>query len=187
MRELYIPGVSALLNGIEASVRVTMTQIAEDYEGKLVLSRYQVLSNTLLRKARDAGLPVQDLAFPGEHNFNDALERSEMNVEVVQLRHDVCHGNILGFIQRMEFEEMEILTPECIRETAAILLAISYEWARPPEQSRDAFPRHRAAPTGSLPRSWRRSSPRDTPAAKRAQMAKRKIKEVESTPISATC
>jgi len=73
MRELYIPGVSALLNGIESSVRVTMTQIAEDYEGRLVLSKYQVLSNTLLRKARDAGLPVQNLAFPGEHDFNDVL------------------------------------------------------------------------------------------------------------------
>lgn len=122
MQELYIPGVSSLLNGIEASVRVTMAQLVEDYDGKLVLSNYQLLSNTLLRQARDAGLPIQKLAFPGEDDFNDVLERKDKSVAVVQLRHDVCHGNILEFIQRMEFENIEYFTPECLQEIAAVLL-----------------------------------------------------------------
>lgn len=145
MRELYIPGVSALLNGIEASIRVTMTQLAEDYDGKLVLSNYRLLSNTLLRKARDEGLPVHKLAFPGEDDFNNVLERKDKNVEVVQLRHDVCHGNILRFIVTMEFEGIRTLTPECLREIAAILLGVSYEWAKSLAEFRAA---HRRRPKG---------------------------------------
>lgn len=141
MQELYIPGVSSLLNGIEASVRVTMAQLVEDYDGKLVLSNYQLLSNTLLRQARDAGLPIQKLAFPGEDDFNDVLERKDKSVAVVQLRHDVCHGNILEFIQRMEFENIEYFTPECLQEIAAVLLGVSYEWAKSLAEFRDTHGR----------------------------------------------
>ena len=104
--ELYIPGVSSILNGVEASLRVTMAQISPEYDGELSLSPYHVLSNTILSKAHIAGLPA-----------------------IVQLRHDVCHGNILNFIQKMEFEQIEILTPECLRPTAALLLGVAYNWA----------------------------------------------------------
>ena len=47
---------------------------------------------------------------------------------MVQLRHDVCHGNILNVIQRMAFEKIETLTPECLRTTAASLQDLAYRW-----------------------------------------------------------
>lgn len=126
---LYIPGVSALLNGIEASLRVTMAQLEPDYLGdKLELSPYQNLSNTLLRKGRDSGLPVELLKLQEDEDFLAKIDTKEY-VQIVQLRHDVCHGNILNFRQRMEFEQIDILTPECLRQTAAKLLVVSYSWA----------------------------------------------------------
>ena len=128
-QELYIPGVSALLNGIEASLRVTMLQIGAEYADRLELSNYRLLSNTLLRQARHEGVPVSTLAFPGELDFLEKLEAGKEDVELVQLRHDVCHGNILRFTQRMEFEQIDILSPECLRGVAAILLGMSFEWA----------------------------------------------------------
>ncbi|WP_143755191.1 hypothetical protein [Caulobacter sp. B11] len=126
-QELYIPGVSSILNGIEASLRVTVAQLHPDYAGELTLSPYQNLSNTLLRKARELGVPIKSLAWPGEEDFYTKLETKE-NVFVVQLRHDVCHGDILQFIEMMEYEQIQLLTPECLRSIAAELLAVSFAW-----------------------------------------------------------
>ena len=44
---LYVPGVSSLLNGIEASLRVTIAQITVGPEIS-ALSPYRVLSNSLI-------------------------------------------------------------------------------------------------------------------------------------------
>jgi hypothetical protein len=134
-QELYIPGVSALLNGIEASLRATMAQLEPGYSGKLKLSKYQLLSNTLLRKARDRSLPITTLAFPGEDDFHDRIEKNRENVRIVQLRHDICHGDILEFIQTIE--QKPILTPECLRGVAAVLLGLSFEWAQALAHFRD--------------------------------------------------
>ncbi len=73
-------------------------------------------------------MPVDALAWPGEAAFQAKVDTKD-NVVLVQLRHDVCHGNLLRFIQVMEYEQLEILTPECLRSTAAELLAISFVWA----------------------------------------------------------
>jgi hypothetical protein len=123
---LILPGISSLLNGIEGSIRVTVAQLAENYQGDLVLDRHVVLSNRLLRRARELGLPVDLLVFPGEVDFAQALG-TRTNVKLVQLRHDINHGNLLPFIR--EEAEFRILTPECLIAEAAILLGISYEWA----------------------------------------------------------
>lgn len=129
-QELYLPGVSALLNGIEASLRVTMAELGGGDLEKRELSNYQLLSNTLLRQGRDAGLPVEALSFPDEEDFKGQLD-TKTSVKVVALRHDICHGNILDFIQTLEGEEpIQILTPECLRPTAALLLGVSLTWAR---------------------------------------------------------
>ena len=135
--ELYIPGVSSILNGFEASLRVTMAQLDPGYAGKLRLSpsddvlskkRMSVLSNKLLSQAHDVGLPVERLSLRIDKNFLDQI-KTRNHVGIVQLRHNVCHGNILDFIQKMEFEQIEILTPECLRSTAAELLGVAYRWA----------------------------------------------------------
>jgi hypothetical protein len=137
LQELYLPGVSALLNGFEASLRVTLAQLEPDYEGVLELSPTQVLNNKLLRKAHRAGIPIQYLAFPGEEDFTAKLE-TRKNVRIVQLRHDVCHGNILAFIQTTEYERIQILTPECLRPIAAVLLGMAYQGGRSLAKFRDA-------------------------------------------------
>lgn len=126
--ELYIPGVSSILNGFEASLRVTMAQLDPNYDGDLRLSPYHLLSNTMLSKAHDVGLPVERLALRSDKHFLDQIKTKD-NVGIVQLRHDVCHGNILDFIWKMEFEQIQILTPECLRATAADLLDVAYHWA----------------------------------------------------------
>jgi hypothetical protein len=123
---LILPGISSLLNGIEGSIRVTVAELAEGYQGNLVLENHVLLSNRLLRKARDLGLPVHLLAFPGEDDFAQVLE-TRTHVKLVQLRHDINHGNLLPFIR--EVAESRILTPECLVAEAAFLLGISYEWA----------------------------------------------------------
>ena len=126
-QEFYIPGVLSLLNGIEASLRVTVRQIAPDYADKIELSNYEVLSNTLLAKAAEAGVPVDALAFPGEGAFMEKVV-TKTPVEIVRLRNNICHGNILEFIQEVE-PGLEILTPECLRPFAANLLDVAYTWA----------------------------------------------------------
>lgn len=120
--QLYIPGVSSLLNGVEASLRVTMAQLDGSYDEKL--SPYKNLSNPLLRQAKEAGLPVELLALKGETDFLCQIQ-TKTCVSIVQLRHDICHGNILNFIEK----SVGILTPECLRPTAAHLLGVSYKWA----------------------------------------------------------
>lgn len=126
--KLYVPGVSALLNGIEASVRITLAQMKPGADGKMDLSDYRLLSNVLLKQAQDSGLPVRSLAFPGEDDFNATLSTKNL-VRVVQLRHDICHGNITKFIEKTDDEGIEFFTPECLRETGAILLGMAIEWA----------------------------------------------------------
>ena len=105
---------------------MTVAQLAGDYQGNLVLENHVLLSNRLLRKAQDLGLPVDLFAIPNEDDFAQVLE-TRTHVKLVQLRHDLNHGNLLSFIQ--EIAEFQILTPECLTAEAAILLGISYKWA----------------------------------------------------------
>jgi hypothetical protein len=129
--ELYLPGVSALLNGIEASLRVTLQQVASEKRERFELSPYRVLSNVLLNSAHKVGMPVDALAFPGEGDFFARLASQKPNridVELVRLRNNICHGNILEFIQVVEGTRDTFFTPECLRETAKTLLVVAFEW-----------------------------------------------------------
>jgi len=65
----FFPGVSSLLNGIEASLRVTIAQVNKNEAYVTELSRYKVLSNNLIKNGLDLGMPVDKLAFPGETDF----------------------------------------------------------------------------------------------------------------------
>ena len=131
--ELYLPGVSALLNGIEASLRVTMHQLTVDPTGGTEPSPYRVLSNLLLCSARNAGLLVEALAFPGEDDFADKLtspKGARRDVLVVALRNDICHGNIFEFITPKDDQIDAFFTPDALRGVSAVLLGISFEWAK---------------------------------------------------------
>ena len=128
--ELYLPAVSSLFNGVEATLRVTLQQIY-DSSGSCAPSPYRVLSNTLIRDAYAQGMPVEKLAFPGEIDFFEKL-RSEksgrVNVEIVRLRNDICHGNVFEFINRELGESNYFFTPECLRDLAKSLLETSRQW-----------------------------------------------------------
>src|ERR1700730_7288933 len=92
VHELYLPALSSLLNGIEASLRVTLHLLNKDIKQLDIrdLPRYPVLSNELILKAQEAGMPVQYLAFSEEKDFLENL-KSKKHVRIVGLRHDICH------------------------------------------------------------------------------------------------
>jgi hypothetical protein len=126
--ELYIPGVLSLLAGIEASIRFSLYQI-KSAEFPFEEDLGAVLSNSLLRQAHQAGLPVQLLAFPGENQFLAALNFTKPGVQVVALRNDLAHGNVRAFINRDLGDENAFFTPECLRPLAHQLQQISSSWA----------------------------------------------------------
>jgi hypothetical protein len=127
---LYIPGVCSLLNGIEASLRVTIAQVTAG-GGIEELSPYSVLSNTLIRSGQHLGMPVEALAFPGETDFLAKLATEKPNridVEVVRQRNNLCHGNVFEYINRELGPDIALFTPECLRELAEVLLGVSDRW-----------------------------------------------------------
>lgn len=129
--ELYLPACSSLLNGIEASLRVTMSQV-ENPARVEELDPVKTLSNRLLKSAHDAGLPVEALAFPEENDFFEKLKSkrpSLVHAEVVRVRHNLCHGNIIEYINTDLGEDNAFFTPECCRELAHTLHQVSKGWA----------------------------------------------------------
>jgi hypothetical protein len=129
--KLYLPACISFLTGIEASLRVTMSQVEKPVRVE-ELDPVKTLSNRLLKSAHDAGLPVEALAFPKEDDFLGKLESkkpSQMNAEVVRVRHNLCHGNILEYVNTDLGEDNAFFTPECCRELAHVLHLVSKEWA----------------------------------------------------------
>ncbi len=91
----------------------------------------RILSNRLLVAARAAGLPVNKLAFPEETDFIQKLESIKpniRNVEIVRVRHNLCHGNILEYINKELGEDNYFFTPECCLKLAVQLLIVSKAW-----------------------------------------------------------
>lgn len=129
---LYVPAVSSLLNGIEASLRVTLDQINNPNNEVKNLSPYTVLSNTLIINAKDKGMPTDFLSFPGEIDFNQKLNSRKPNridVEIVRQRNNICHGNILEFVNRDLGIENSFFTPVSLRKLSFDLLDVSGIWA----------------------------------------------------------
>lgn len=125
---LYVPGSLALLTGIEASIRMTLYRLNSDkfpFDGDLG----PVLSNSLLRLAREHGLPVEALAFPDETDFLATLGTRRPEVRIVQIRNDLAHGNIQRYVNRDLGDEIAFFTPECLRRVAESLQVVSMRWA----------------------------------------------------------
>ncbi|HBQ40338.1 MAG TPA: hypothetical protein DD808_07180 [Halieaceae bacterium] len=129
--ELYLPACTSFLNGIEASLRVMISQV-ENPARLEALDPVKTLSNRLLKSAHEAGLPVEALAFPEEDNFLERLESKKpnhVNAEVVRVRHNLCHGNILEYINTDLGDDNAFFTPECCGELSNILHKVSRGWA----------------------------------------------------------
>ncbi|RDB44730.1 hypothetical protein DU490_00080 [Halomonas sp. DQ26W] len=120
--ELYIPACVSFINGIEASLRVTNHQLAskavDDELGP-------TLSNSLLWQSRERGIPIAELAFPSEADFDAKIEKRQPYAEVVRIRHNLAHGNVMDYIN----QEYGVFTPECLRDLGAQLLKITNVWA----------------------------------------------------------
>lgn len=55
------------------------------------LDPVKILSNRLIADAKSKGVPVEKLAFPGEHDFDMKLasvKPNAQNVEIVRVRHN---------------------------------------------------------------------------------------------------
>lgn len=121
---LYLPGISGLLNGIEASLRTTIVEL----EGRSLRGDLgPVMHNSLLRSAEQHGMDINLLAFPSEADFRENLP-TKNRVRLVQLRNDICHGNFQRFIR--DVEGISFFTPECLGEVSAQLLQMSFDWTR---------------------------------------------------------
>ena len=128
--ELYLPSILSYLAAIENSIRITLHQLNEDkYPDNDELGT--TLSNSLLRIANKAGLPIEKLAFPNEDIISDIII-NKPNVTIVNIRHNLLHGNILPYINK----EYGIFTPECLRETAMELDMLSVKWVKSLSQFR---------------------------------------------------
>ena len=128
---LYLPAVSSLFNGIEATLRMTLQQIADPHVPQAP-SPYRVLSNKLILAVNEHGMPVEKLAFAGESNFFEKLQSEKparVDVAIVRLRNDICHGNVFEFINREPGEGNYFFTPEYLRDLVASLLETSKQWA----------------------------------------------------------
>jgi len=121
--ELYVPGTVCLLNGIEASIRITMYQL-DDPDIPEPEDLGSTLSNSLLRQAREVGIDVGTLQFPEETDFEEKIETRNDNVKVVSLRHDLAHGNVLEYVNR----DLNFFTPECLREVSSQLRVVTENW-----------------------------------------------------------
>lgn len=128
--ELYLPAISSLLNGIEASLRVTVAQL----ESNIIieqLSPYQVLSNTLINKALELGMPIESLAFQEENDFMEKLGSQKPNridVEIVRVRNNICHGNIFQYINKKLGEQNYFFVPDLLIPLTNSVLDVSINW-----------------------------------------------------------
>ncbi|MCF5658245.1 hypothetical protein, partial [Pseudomonas poae] len=123
--ELYLPACTGFLTGIEGSLRNTMAQVKIPAPIDNV-DDISLLSNSLLRQARANGMSIDALAFPGEQDFETNLP-TRQNVELVRVRHTLCHGNILEYVSAQE-DLPALFTPECCRDLANKLHVISRNW-----------------------------------------------------------
>lgn len=123
--ELYLPACTGFLTGIEASLRNTLAQMENPARVDNV-DDISLLSNSLLRQARANGMSIDALAFPGEHDFEANLP-TRQNVELIRVRHTLCHGNILEYVSTQE-SVPPLFTPECCRDLANKLHLISRNW-----------------------------------------------------------
>lgn len=122
---LYLPACAGFITGIEASLRNTMAQVKNPARVENV-DDITLLSNGLLRQARASGILIEALIFPDEEDFEAKLQ-TRQHIELVRVRHNLCHGNILEYVKTAH-DMPPLFTPECCRDLSETLHAISRKW-----------------------------------------------------------
>ena len=132
--QLFLPAVLSFLNGIESSLRIEMAYIKrketsqDDCSLVEELDRKAILNNGLIAEANDLGFPVATLAFPDEKEYFIKKVKSKERVKLVDVRNDICHGNILKWVDKKYCNEDYLFTPELLIPLLKTLLWISYNW-----------------------------------------------------------
>jgi len=128
--KLYISSILCILNGIEASLRVTLRQKSGD--GIYNSSLGKTLNNKLLREAKSIGIPVGILRLPGEDKakFDKKMSPngSTKPVDILQLRHEFCHGNLSEYLEKIS-DETAYFEPAMLHNLNVELLDMSHLWA----------------------------------------------------------
>ncbi len=127
--ELYLAACSSFIIGIEASLRITQAQV-DNPSVVDELDPVKTLSNRLLNDAGNNGLPIELLSFSDETDFREKLASKRpniQNVEIVRIRHNLCHGNILEHRNSDLGQDNTFFTPECVRDLSYSLYEISKE------------------------------------------------------------
>lgn len=120
-RSRYISSSICFIAGIESSIRSTMSRLQNNGFSDDLGS---TLSNSLLRNARDRGLPVHCLIMPSDSDFERKLATRAEHVEIVRVRHNLAHGNFQEYVQR----DICFFTPECMRDMCSDLRHAAREW-----------------------------------------------------------
>jgi len=121
--ELYLASALSYITGIEALIRQVAKPLEED--GKVNPSDYlssRTLSNSLLNQLHKRGLDVTCFRFPEESidSFLAKLNKNKDHVRLVQLRHDINHGNIENFFKKTD-EGVSVFTPDMMQGVCKIL------------------------------------------------------------------
>lgn len=95
------------------------------------LSPYRVLSNKLILQAQEEGMPMRYLAFNDEDDFLANLTSEKPNkvdVGIVRLRNNICHGNVIDFVNVDLGPDNSYFSPELLKTVTEQVLTISADW-----------------------------------------------------------
>jgi hypothetical protein len=132
--EAYLAACLCFLTGIEMSLRLPLLfKHGKDIRtaGKIDVD-IPLLKNDLLLKAKKLGLPVHLLKYPDEDlaKFNADLPKTSWQdqVKIVQMRNNLCHGNLNILVNTDDPESPKIFTKD-IECEARTLSEISTKWS----------------------------------------------------------
>jgi hypothetical protein len=130
--ELYLASALSYITGIEALLRKAAKPLeSPDKVGAPEYLYSDVLSNSLLRKLQQQAVDVTCFCFPDETNdiFLEKLKTKKDPVRLVQLRHDINHGNIQHFIKETD-EGEKIFTPDMLQGVCKILEPMAFDFLK---------------------------------------------------------
>jgi hypothetical protein len=128
--KLYLAGSITLCSAIEASLRFRLLSTERYKDGVQNnierLARFPNSFTKIIKIAKECGIPIDTLAFPGE-DFSKSISPQS---EIEMIRNAICHGNFSRFSVKINEtdDEPSLFTKDCVFETYQDLLHISFAW-----------------------------------------------------------
>jgi hypothetical protein len=128
--EIYLAACLCFITGIEMTLRLPLLlRQNRGIDLGHLTDGSPLMSNGLLREAKEFGLPVELLAFPDELDFLSQIKSNE-KVKIVKLRNGICHGNLNLFVtDHIELEGVRVIDNRNIKQEANKLNDIVNRWA----------------------------------------------------------